>query len=139
MKLKGKVSWWFYGIILCVAAVTVPLIVVSAFADPDAVALTVNLAVFAAVESFCISIAVCNYVKFQKEALLIRFGFIKKEVPYRDIAALLKTHNPLSSLAASLDRIEIKCRNNDSVMISVMDPESFFHEIQKYNSDIVIM
>ena len=71
--------------------------------------------------------------------VLIVFGFIKKKIPYSDIVALSTTNNPLSSLAASFDRIEIKCKSKANTMISVIDKEQFLSEIKKYNSNINIM
>lgn len=70
--------------------------------------------------------------------MLIVFGFIKKKIPYDDILTLCATNNPLSSLAASLDRIEIKCKNKSIVLISLVDKEIFFSEIRKKNFKIVI-
>lgn len=127
MRFKGKVSWWFYAIIIGVAILLIPLIMISALTDPNTAALTLTLAVFISIESFSIPIAVHNYVELQDEALLIVFGLIKKKIPYNAIAALSPTNNPSSSLAASLDRIEIKCRNRETVMIAVVDKERFFH------------
>ncbi len=41
MKFKGKVSWWFYAIMIGVAVLVIPIIV-SAFIDTNAVALIIN-------------------------------------------------------------------------------------------------
>jgi hypothetical protein len=139
MKFKGKVSWWFYAIIIGVAALVIPIIIVSAFVDTNVVALIINLVVLVAVELFCIPIVFHNFVELQNETLLIAFGFIKKKIPYSDIVALSATNNPLSSLGASFDRIEIKCKSEANTMISIIDKERFFHEMKKYNSDITIM
>lgn len=132
MRFKGKVAWWFYTTIIGVAAVLIPIIIVSAFVDTDVVVLIINLLIFIAVESFCISIVFNNFVELQNESLLIVFGFIKKKIPYSDIVALSKTNNPSSSLGASFDRIEIKCKNRSSIMISVIDKERFLREMRKY-------
>lgn len=83
-------------------------------------------------ELFCIPIVFHNFVELQDKTLLIVFGLIKKSIPYHDITALSATNNPLSSLAASLDRIEIQCKNQSDIMISIVDKERFFHEIKKY-------
>ena len=138
MKFKGKISWWFYAIMIGVAALLIPIMIFSAVVDTNVIVFMINLLVFAVVELFCIPIVLFNYVELQKEALLIVFGFIKKKIPYSDIVSLSATNNPLSSLAASLDRIEIKCRTKSSTMISVIDKEQFFNEMKKYNPDISI-
>lgn len=139
MKFKGKVSWWFYAIIIGVAAVLTPLIIVSALIDTDITVLIINLLLLISVESFCVSIVFHNFVELQNESVLIVFGFIKKRIPYSDISSLSTTNNPSSSLAASLDRIEIKCRTKATTMISVIDKEQFLREMRKYNSNITII
>lgn len=138
VKFKGKVAWWFYGIILGTAALLLPMLIVSAFTDPNITALIITLLSFAAVEIFCIPIVFHNFAELQSESLLIVFGLMKKQIPYNDITVLLTTHNPTSSLAASLDRIEIKCKGKSEVMIALVDKKGFFDEIKKYNPDIKI-
>lgn len=138
MKFKGKVSWWFYAIIIGVAAFLIPLIIVSSYIDPNAAALITTLAVFLVVESFCLSIVLHNYVELQNNALIIVFGFIKKKIPYSDILSISTTRDASSSLAASLDRIEVKYKNKSAVMISVMDKEGFFNKMKEYNPNMII-
>lgn len=138
MKFKGKVSWWFYAIMIGIAALIIPIIIVSAFIDTNVVVLLINLFVFVAVELFCLPVALHNFVELQNETLLIVFGFIKKKIPYSEIVALSTTNDPLSSLAASYDRIEIKTKSKSNTMISVMDKEQFFKEMKKYNPNITI-
>lgn len=138
MRFKGKVSWWFYAIIIGVAAFLIPLIIVSACVEPNAAALITTLAVFLAVESFCFSIVLHNYVELQNEALLIVFGFIKRKIPYSDILLISTTRDVSSSLAASLDRIEVKYKNKSAVMISVVDKEVFFNKMKEYHPDMII-
>ena len=120
VKFKGKVSWWFYGIILGTAILLLPMIIASAFIVPNITAVIITL-LSLAVEIFCIPITFHNFVELQSETLLIAFGLIKKQILYEDITALLITNNPTSSLAASLDRIEIKCGSKSEVMIALVD------------------
>lgn len=131
MRFRGKVSWWFYAIMIGVAGLQIPLIIVSAFIDPNVAAFLMNLVIFVSVEVFCVFIAIHNFVDLEEESLLIVFGFLWRRIPYSEITALTATNNPLSSLAASLDRIEIRCRNKASTMIAVMDKERFFLEMKK--------
>ena len=44
---------------------------------------------------------------------------------------LSETRSPLSSLAASLDRIEIRYGNGGMVMIAVVEKQAFFEEMKK--------
>lgn len=139
MKFKGKVSWWFYAVIIGVAAALMPIVIVSAFVDTNMVVLVTNLLVLAAVELFCVPIVFYNFVELQEEALLIVFGLVKKKISYGDILALSTTNNPVSSLAASYDRIEIKCRSSSDTMISVVDKEGFLGEMKKRSPHITVV
>lgn len=138
MRFKGKVGGWFYATMLFVAVVTVPTLIRGAMFDYDLFALIINWAVFVLVEGFFVSILLFNYVELREEVLFIRFGPFKVEIAYSDIVSLSKTKNPLSSLAASLDRIEIQRRTKGGLMISVEGKERFFKEIKKINPDIKI-
>lgn len=130
MRLKGKVAAWFYGIIVFVAVVEVPLLIVSVWIEPDLFGAAISFLVLICVESLCLSIAIRNYVEFQAEGLLIIFGFIKKSIPYDEIICISATKEPWSSLAASTDRIKIKTKSKGDIMISVVDKERFFSEMQ---------
>ena len=138
MRLKGKVAAWFYGIIFFVAAVEVPILIISVWIEPNLFAAVISLLVLICVESLCLSIAIRNYIEFQKEALLIVFGFIKKHIPYDEIVGILVTKEPCSSLAASIDRIKIMTRSKGNIMISVVDQERFWDEMQSRKPNAVI-
>lgn len=70
MKFRGKVSWWFYAIMIGVAVLLIPLIVVSAFVEPNCAALLMNLILLVSIEYFSVSIAVHNFVVLEKDDLL---------------------------------------------------------------------
>lgn len=138
MRFKGKISGWFYAATVSIAAVCVPNTIAS-LGDKEIVSLAICLLVFIGLELFCIPITFHNYVELQNDKLLIVFGFIRKKIPYSDIVTLSTTNNPSSSLAASLDRIEIKRKNKSEIMIAVIDKEGFFNEIKKNNIGIIIL
>ena len=72
-----------------------------------------------------------NYVEFDgKGNLLIVFGFQKATYPVSKIRRLRETSNPLASLAASFDRIELRI-GYEELMIAVKDKEEFFAEIER--------
>ena len=109
-----------------------------AIIDKEICVFIINVLALIAIELFCIPIIFHNYVELQDEMLVIVFGLIKKKIYYNDIVSLSLTHNPLSSLAASFDRIEIKCKNQSDIMISIINKEGLFSEIRKYNPSIII-
>ncbi len=138
MKFKGKVSWWFYALVIGIAAVLIP-ITVPAIADRNVLVVIGNALVFLSLESFCVPIVFHNFAELQDETLLIQFGLIKRIIPYSEVTAVSPTSNPLSSLAASLDRIEIKCRGGADVMISLVEKERFLAEIAKRIPNVTVM
>ena len=138
MRLKGKVAAWFYGIIVLVAVVEVPLLIVSVWIEPNLFGAAISLLVLIGVESLCLSIVTRNYVEFQAEGLLIVFGFMKKSIPYDEIIRISATKEPWSSLAASIDRIKIRTKSKSDIMIAVVDKKRFFSEMQNRKPDAVI-
>lgn len=138
MRLRGKVAAWFYGIIFLVAAVEVPILIISVWIEPNLFGAVISLLVLISVESLCLSIAVRNYVEFHEEALIVVFGFIKKSIPYDEIVGISATKEPWSSLAASIDRIKIRTKSKGDIMISVVDKDRFFSEIQGRSPDAII-
>lgn len=138
MRLKGKVAGWFYGIIFFVAAVEVPILIVSVWIEPNLFGAAISFLVLISVESLCLSIVIRNYVEFQKDALLIVFGIIKKRIPYEEITELSVTREPWSSLSASLDRIKIMTKYKGDIMISVMDKAGFLSEMQSRNFNMIV-
>lgn len=137
MKFKGKIAIWFYVVFL-LSALFMLLTAVKAFMDGEMTAMFLDLTVFIALALLCVPIMFNNYVELKNEVLFIRFGFMRLEIPYQEIVSLTKTNNPLSSLAASFDRIEIKRSQKGSVMIAIEDKEQFFSEIQKLSPNIAI-
>lgn len=133
IKLKGKVDRWFYAMIVGCNIFFLYLAIQSLLNNPDlhptglpgalvliATALFVNL--------LCIPMIVKNYVVFKDNTLFIKFAFFKTDIDYGKIKEAKETNNPLSSWAASLDRISIK-HGYDEIMIAVKDKDRFFQEM----------
>lgn len=137
MIFKGKVDWWFYGIMILIAVILVPIIV-TAFMDGMTGAAVVDLLVLAVIEGFCGLIVGRNYVRMESGGLTIVFGLIQLPIRYSEVTAISETHNMLSSLAASLDRIEIRYGKNGCVMIAVVEKQAFIAEMKKRCPDCTI-
>ncbi|MBU2912475.1 PH domain-containing protein [Reichenbachiella agariperforans] len=72
-----------------------------------------------------------------KNELLIKCGFLYNAVvKISSIKSINRTRNPISSPAASLDRIELKYGKWDSVIISPNDRAGFVNELLKINPNI---
>ena len=138
MRFKGKISKWFYGIMIFVAIILIPLIVL-AIIDKDVFILAILLAEFALIEIFCISIVFHDFVELNSESMLIVFGFIRLHILYDEMKEIKTTKEASSSLAASFDRIKIQYGNGKTVMISLQNRQDFYKEIQKKKSDIKII
>ncbi|MEY8391942.1 hypothetical protein D3Z36_03190 [Lachnospiraceae bacterium] len=138
MRFKGKISKWFYGVMIFVAVILIPIIVL-AIINAEAFVFAFSLAVLAFLEIFCTSIVVRNFAELKSESLLIVFGFIRLRILYNDIKEIRTTNDPSSSLAASYDRIKIQYGNGKTVMIALHNREEFYKEIQKKTSDIRII
>jgi hypothetical protein len=77
--------------------------------------------------------------KIEGETLEIRFGFLyKMKVSIKEIREIRETNNPLSSPAASLDRLDIRYGRSGSVLISPQRKEEFVNELLKIQPEIVV-
>lgn len=77
-----------------------------------------------------ISLLVSTKYTITSDALWIRSGIFKWQIPLRDINTVVATRNPLSSPALSLDRIRIDYGKGKSVMISPLNKDAFILELQ---------
>ncbi len=74
------------------------------------------------------------------DTLSIRCGFLyKKSIPIHAIKRVEESRSPLSSPAASLDRLEIIYNKFDSILISPKEKQAFIDELVKENPDIVVL
>lgn len=138
MRFKGKVSKWFYGIMIFAAAILIPIIALAVI-DDEVFVLVFSSAMFALIEMFCFSAVFCNFAELNSNSLLIVFGFIRLSIQYSDIREIKTVRDPSASLAASLDRIKIRYGSGKIVLISLLKKEEFYKEIQKKKNDIKIM
>ena len=80
-----------------------------------------------------------NY-KIEKENLNVKCTFLVNEnIEINTIRKITETYNPLSSPAASIDRIEIFYNKFDGVLISPKKKKEFIEDILKINPNIEII
>jgi len=71
--------------------------------------------------------------------LEIRFGFLyKQKIDITTIREIKETNNPLSSPAASLDRLDIRYGRSGSVLISPKDKQKFVQALLDIHPEIVV-
>lgn len=122
MKIQGKISIWFILIAISMSFLLLVLCGLLIYSKEWS-GFIICLVTLLFMEILMLPILFSNYVSFKNEYLLIVFGFIRLKIKYNDIKSVEKTNNPLSSLAASLDRIKIKNKVRSEVMIVVVDKE----------------
>lgn len=131
MRMRGKIAIWFWGIFIVGEGVLLHGIF---FAPNDFAALIIGAVGFNLV---FLPILLRNYVEIGPEKLTVVFGLGKDSIKISEIVEVYTTHDPISSSAASLDRIVIK-GGRQSLMCAVEDKAGLFNELKKRNPDIVI-
>lgn len=80
-----------------------------------------------------------TYYSINNGHLTVKCGFLVNETINIDsIKSLRETRNPLSSAAASLDRLEVAYNKYDIVLISPKEKFEFIRHIQTINPDVEI-
>jgi membrane protein YdbS with pleckstrin-like domain len=99
----------------------------------------VGLSIIAPVIAFIAHMFMTTYYVIEHDNLHIRCGMLyQKTISIHHIKKISETHNPLSSPALSLDRIEIQFGAYDSVMISPKDKTGFIEAITAVNPNITV-
>ena len=71
--------------------------------------------------------------------LSIKGGFFyNKTIPIETISRISETNNPLSSPAASMDRLEIRFGKKESIIISPRNKQEFIDHMQTINPQIEV-
>lgn len=131
MRLKGKTAAWFWMIFIGGNS----LMLYEFFFSRDNIpALIIGFIIYNVV---FLPIIIRNYVIIENGALTVVFGFGKDSVKIEEITEVYRTHNPISSSAASLDRIVIKTRRQE-MMCSVCARDQLFRELKRINPAITI-
>lgn len=131
MKFKGKVGFWWYLIIIGITGYAIYMIIDFSFD----IAYIFALIMLLLTELLFVPIAVRNYVIIYDNVIKIAFGFMNLEINIDDLQEVSFSHNPISSMSASLDRIRLESKK-DIVYISVRDKENFVNELCKKNYNI---
>lgn len=131
MKLKGKIAAWFWIIFI---GGNLLMLYELLFSRDSLTALIIGFLIFNVV---FLPIIVRNYVEIENGVLTVAFGFGKDSIRIGEITEIYQTHNPISSSAASLDRIVIKGRRKE-IICSVCDKDSLFQEIKRQNPSVIL-
>jgi len=81
-----------------------------------------------------------TYYIIENETLIIKSGlFSKLKIDIKTIKKVQEKRSGLAEPALSLDRIEIRYKKYDHVMISPKDKYGFINDLKSINSDIEII
>ena len=130
MKFKGKIDLWFWLIMLLGDALILLALL-------DSSGMIIGLVTAVIYNIIFLPLVIRNYVEVTDENLMIVMGFSKVKIPLSEIIEVYRTHNPVSSMAASVDRIMIQAKSTQ-VMCAVVDKEGFFNCLKEKNPMIQI-
>lgn len=96
-----------------------------------------GLPILILVTLFTIHLFATTKYTVQDTVLRVQSSFIiNKKVDIKTITRIKETYNPISSPAASIDRLQVYYDNGDSVIISPKDKKGFVGHLQQINPDI---
>jgi hypothetical protein len=99
----------------------------------------IGIAILSPVILFVVHMFMTTYYVIKENSLIIKCGFFyNKTVSIDTILAISETNNPISSPATSLDRIEIRYEEFNTVFISPKKKKEFIREIIKLNPSIEV-
>ena len=129
MKLQGKISIWFWIILIAGNAF---MLYGLCFAGEQMVILILTLILY---NIIFLPIVIRNYVLIEDGNLKLVFGFARDSMEVEEIISVRHTWDPIASSAASLDRIVIKSRRKE-IMCSVRDKQKLYDELKRLNPEI---
>ncbi|MDB4534689.1 PH domain-containing protein [Vicingaceae bacterium] len=134
-EFKSKVG---YGILIPVLILLIGITLLPIINGEPIGAILTMIAIMVPVIAFTLHIFFrTTYRINDRNELLIKCGFLFNAViDILKIKSIKRTRNPISSPAASLDRIELKYGKWDSVIISPNDKVGFVNELLKINPNI---
>lgn len=131
IKIKGKTAVWFWLIVIVSNALTLYELLV----DPDSVLVLVLVLII--MNLIFLPILIRNRVEIRDDKIYLYFGFFKDSMEISSIKEVRKTHAPISSSAASLDRLVIRGTRQE-MMLAVVDQGLLIQELKKRNPYIVV-
>lgn len=133
MKFKGKIGlWWLITIIFINV-----LFIYSMLVAKTMIGRGVLIVILLVTDIFMLSWTFNNYVELNDDCFTIHFGFSKNKVKYKDVTKISKTNSMIAGSATSFDRLLIET-DDEKIIISLKEKESFISELMKRNSEVII-
>lgn len=137
MKFQGKIDVWWYFVLIFFNVIFV-FALCSSNKTGGIAGLFIAFLLWVVCDIFMFQVTFKNYVYLDEEELIIFFGPIKQRIRNNEILSVSSTHNPLSSMAISLDRIRIQWIHG-SVFIAVKEKQTFIHQLCLKNPNINVL
>lgn len=134
MKFKGKIGWWWWFVLASLTFSTFDIF--QDFEGFNFFTLILRGLILLVYIGFWYMVFK-NYALVEKDVLTIYLGPFKTTIPILEILSIRKTYNPLSSMAISFDRLEIRARKT-SVMIALKDEQGFADAICMQNPTVEV-
>ena len=136
MNFRTKIDWWI-GLVISFLPITCIWMIIRYFQIGGITNLIVGLIMLISSITI-IPIFFITYILDEKE-LLVKLGFFYTlKIAYSSITSVQETRNPLSSLAMSIDRIEIKYGKGGCVLISPKNKQEFLRVLREKMESIWI-
>jgi PH (Pleckstrin Homology) domain-containing protein len=79
---------------------------------------------------FVMHVFLFTYYEINGHLLRIKCGFlIDRNINIHDLVSVKETYNPLSAPATSLDRLELKFKGKDSILVSPQNKKAFINHL----------
>jgi hypothetical protein len=132
-RFPSKISWW---LIIPIFGLLISLWIFSFFEKPFWLGSVILLPVIAFVADIFLR---TDYTVEADNTLLIRCGvFYRKRIDIKSIKRISESNNPISSPAASLDRLDIQYGQYSSILISPQHKHEFIEELKSIQPEIEI-
>lgn len=137
MVFHSKIDAWLIWLVrLAFVAALVP-IAFGAIRQPEkGTALLLSVVIVAATAVFTEWTFHSTKYTIDGGSLLVQSGIFHWQIPIAQIESMMRTRNPLSSPAASLDRLAIQYGEGQSLMISPEDRDRFIEAVKAINPAI---
>lgn len=130
MRYQAKKDFWIVLLMYLPILMTIGLLIAT-----EGEGFLLTLAIMSPVAALTLWICYGSFYELRETNLYIRFGPFRQKIKYDRIKALRETRNFLSSMALSLDRIEIREHDKSFAMgttyVSPLEKEDFMKELKK--------
>lgn len=128
-RFRSKIDTWILVLMIVTIVFQIVAVGAAALQAGDPLATTGLLLLMIAVTGLLLWLLLGTHYTVERGSIRIVSGPFRWKVPVDRISSVVRTRNPLSSPALSLDRIAIRYGKRRRIMISPADREGFLRAI----------